>query len=188
MRKGKRTSIYTAPNWDIFSCMYSHPCSLNGDQQTSFERNVCDSTAIYIQSVVPGHWAHWKTSLKEILTVWAQGAGKKNRRCIVSKPSVLVLWKKSTEQRMLLSKPTDLYDKEKTSLPVCLSLTPLPCRLLAENEADESLAHNDKTQQQPLQPVLLSVCADCHTHPCLWNEAAAAQSHTHYITFNPRDC
>ena len=119
MRKGKRTSTYTAPNWNIFSCMYSYPCSLNGDQQAPFERTGCgcDSTAIYIQSVVPGHWTHWKTSLKEIPTVWAQGAGKKNRRCIVSKPSVLLLWKKPTEQRMLLSKPTDLHHKEKTSLP-----------------------------------------------------------------------
>lgn len=67
-----------------------------------------------------------------------------------------------------------------------ISLTPLSRRLLAENEADESLAHNAKTQQQPLQPVLLSVRADCHTHPCLQNEAAAAQSHTRYITFKPK--
>lgn len=43
-----------------------------------------------------------------------------------------------------------------------------------------------QTQQQPLQPVLLSVCTGCHTHPCLGNEAAAAPSHTHYITFQPK--
>lgn len=84
---------------------------------------------------------------------------------------------------MLLSKPADLYVTRKRPAYSHISLTPLPRRLLAENEADESLAHNAKTQQQPLQPVLLSIRAGCHTHPCLGNEAAAAQSHTHYVTF-----
>lgn len=63
--------------------MYSHPSSLNGDQETPFERTACKSTATYIKSAVQ---THWKTSLEEMPTVWMQE--KKKRHCIVSKPSL----------------------------------------------------------------------------------------------------
>lgn len=69
-----------------------------------------------------------------------------------------------------------------------VSLAPLPRRLLAEDETDESLAHNAKTQHQPPQPVLPSVCADCLPHTPLPPKRGGGSSSNPYcyVTVKPK--
>lgn len=151
-----------------------------GTSRLLFEKTGCESTATYIKSAVPEHQTHRKTSLKEMPTMWMQE--KKKRCCIVSKPFLLVLWKKSTSRGCCFPNP-QISVMRKTSLPMCHLTPETSCRKRGRWKSSTQC----QTQHQPLQPALLSVCTGCHMHPCLQNKAATAPSHTRYITFQPKE-